>query len=264
MIRRADGDDWLIIPQIDHAHLAGDLAKAWGGEFAAPLPSPELLIPAVRDHDDGWSLWEQQPRIDATTGRPRNFTEMPMDEATAIWTRSINVCAGHGPLGAIWVSLHFRWLAERATTTDARDRKALKRFLAEQSARRRRWRKQAGVELPVDELAPVVDRGLRYLQLFDSMSLWLCCCPCTEPCSATVPDNGILSIEPLSPTQIQIHPYPFSQPELNLRVPARRIAARPYQDDEQLQAALAQAQRDQLEWTLRASRRNTSGISSQG
>jgi hypothetical protein len=47
-----------------------------------------------------------------------------------------------------------------------------------------------------------------------------------------------------------VHPYPFVDGILTLDVVARRIAARPY-DDAQLQAALADAARERLEWILR-------------
>lgn len=91
MIRREDSDFWLLISQVDHAYLAGDLAAAWGNPQVAELPEPDLLVPAVRDHDEGWREWEKSPKVDAGRGVPRDFLEMPMTDATAIWRRSIDV-----------------------------------------------------------------------------------------------------------------------------------------------------------------------------
>lgn len=92
MIRRDDGESWLLITQVDHAHLAGDLAAAWGNAQTPPVPEPTLLLPAIRDHDEGWRSWEKSPRIHPDTGIPREFLEMPMVDAVAIWRRSIEVC----------------------------------------------------------------------------------------------------------------------------------------------------------------------------
>lgn len=96
MIRREAADGWLLISQVDHARLAGDFAAAWGNNRVPGLPLAEWLVPAVRDHDEGWRTWEAAPTV-TEAGRPRQFTEMPAAEATAIWTRSIELCASGPP-----------------------------------------------------------------------------------------------------------------------------------------------------------------------
>lgn len=252
MIRRVDGNDWLIISQIDHARLAGALAAHWGSEFVAPLPRPDLLIPAVENHDDGWKEWEQQPRVDRATGRPRNFTEMPLVEATAIWTRSIDRCAQSSAMGGVWVSLHFCWLARRASADDPAEAGAIERFLDLQAALQRSLRMQVESEFPGGELDALIDRGFRFLQAFDSMSLWLCCGEPTRPMTATLPDQEPLTFQPIDSRRIRVHPYPFSAPMLELHVPARRIPARRYEDDRQLREALSRSQPEQLGWVLHA------------
>jgi hypothetical protein len=92
MIRRETDDAWLLISQVDHAHLAADLAAAWGNDHVPRLPLAEWLVPAIRDHDEGWRDWECTPTV-TDGGRPRQFTEMPAAEATAIWSKSIAICA---------------------------------------------------------------------------------------------------------------------------------------------------------------------------
>lgn len=99
MIRRETADGWLLISQVDHARLAGDLAAAWGNDRVPGLPLAEWLVPAVRDHDEGWRTWEAAPTVTGD-GRPRQFTEMPAAEATAIWTTSIDLCASGPPSSA--------------------------------------------------------------------------------------------------------------------------------------------------------------------
>jgi hypothetical protein len=95
MIRRDTPDSWLLISQVDHARLAGDLAAAWGNDRVAGLPLADWLVPAVRDHDEGWRFWEAHPTV-TPDGKPRQFLEMPPAESTAIWTVSIDTCAS-GP-----------------------------------------------------------------------------------------------------------------------------------------------------------------------
>lgn len=96
MIRRETDSGWLLISQVDHAHLAADLARAWGNDHVTPLPLGEWLLPAIRDHDAGWRAWEVEPTVTAD-GLPRQFTEMAADAATQIWTSSIAIAAGGTP-----------------------------------------------------------------------------------------------------------------------------------------------------------------------
>lgn len=96
MIRRVTDSGWLLISQVDHAHLAADLARAWGNDHVTPLPLGEWLLPTIRDHDAGWRAWEAEPII-TSDGLPRQFTEMTADAATQIWTSSIAIAAGGTP-----------------------------------------------------------------------------------------------------------------------------------------------------------------------
>ena len=68
MIRRDDENDWLLISQVDHAHLAAEIAEALGNENMPALPLPDLLIPAIREHDEGWREWEHAPEVDPDPG----------------------------------------------------------------------------------------------------------------------------------------------------------------------------------------------------
>ena len=86
------GRGWILISQVDHAHLAAEFAAAWGNDRVADLPTPEILIPAIRDHDEGWREWERLPDIHPETHWPRNFTEMPAAESARIWNHSIEAC----------------------------------------------------------------------------------------------------------------------------------------------------------------------------
>ncbi len=108
MIRRDGESGWILISQVDHAHLAANMAGAWGNEKTPGLPCPEILVPAIRDHDEGWRDWERLPDIDPETHWPRNFTEMPPHEAARIWTHSIETCR-RGRQSIVASVDEFRW-----------------------------------------------------------------------------------------------------------------------------------------------------------
>ncbi len=97
MIRREHQNDWLLISQVDHAHLAGRMAAHWGNETVPALPLRDDLVDAVRFHDDGWREWEQTPEVNPQTGQPRNFTEMPLATSVKIWQHSIDIAGGGAP-----------------------------------------------------------------------------------------------------------------------------------------------------------------------
>ncbi|HUG91584.1 MAG TPA: DUF3891 family protein [Planctomycetaceae bacterium] len=348
MIRREHGRDWLLISQIDHARLAGALAEAWnftGTRFAALRDD---LVQAVRQHDEGWAAWEQLPAVDPESGRPRDFTEMPMPEATGIWGRSIAFCLEHhappstGPLlycyrewlgsrkmrltnervraieavcrqtrpftaeslidelrdshgrvsrglvsrelgrlrtfgvlepcaqaggeayaracpldrlsevGGLWVSRHFQALAERAwdNRTARNERLAIDSFLDEQLRIHSHWRSSLPREFPPKVADELIDRGFRWVQFFDRLSLWLCSARRVDPAEFEVPGGGTLRLRPTAPDRIEFEPQRFLNGPLTLRVMGLRLPARPYQDDGELRTALTDAPRQPLAWQL--------------
>jgi len=118
MIRRDDGNDWLLISQVDHAHLAAEIAEALGNENMPALPLPDLLIPAIREHDEGWREWEHAPEVDPDTGHPRGFTEMPMSVSTKLWAESITAATRGTPSQAEAIKRYQKFLAEKNESLD--------------------------------------------------------------------------------------------------------------------------------------------------
>ena len=53
----------LLVLQIDHSRVAGQLAAHWGNDqFDAPRPYASMVLPA-QEHDSGWWDWEIKPDI---------------------------------------------------------------------------------------------------------------------------------------------------------------------------------------------------------
>jgi hypothetical protein len=257
MIRRDDRGDWLLIPQIEHARLAGELALAWGNERERSLAAYPQLVWGVGHHDDGWREWDDAPRLKPETGFPRSFLEMRMRDSTAIWSKSIALCSAD-PLAGIAVSRHFSYLSEQAQASghaDSDDLVAIDQFLSEQagveanlSNRARAQQVATGSDVDLQQL---FDFGFRTVRFFDMVSLWLCCAERQQPESFTAPLGESVRLIPQAPGLIAIDPYPLGVDSLVLKTPVRRLTARRYGSDAELQAALQTAPLESLAWTVR-------------
>ena len=162
---------------------------------------------------------------------------------------------GPAPLPGIWVSRHFCYLAEQARAgrrERADELAALDAFLSEQSRRQADWMTQAVREFAGEHLDRLVNAGFRYVQFFDRLSLWLCTSERTAPAEFDLPSGGRMTWVPVSGGQVDVTPWPFSVDRLEVSVRAKRIAARIYRDDADLQEELAQSPDEELRWIVRA------------
>jgi hypothetical protein len=300
MIRRDDdvAGDWILIEQIKHATLAAEIARVWGNEDFQPLArtSPQPLgrkqfsddeehernrarvtfAMAVSHHDDGWSEWDQTPRLDPGTGAPRDFREMRMQDATAIWNKSISRQAKILPLAAYAISRHFCFLAEQVShggRHNADDLAAVDRFLKRQRDVQAQLEQNAALRGSAEEFSRHRELAYRTVQFFDRVSLWLCCADEREPQSMTAPMGEVVIFssrlvppvteEPASGVyrlrvprpdyrkwHVAITPYPLSADAHEFSLEARRIPARGYTDDADLQTARNRAPSVHLTWVL--------------
>lgn len=132
------------------------------------------------------------------------------------------VPVGEAPLAGLWVSGHFQALAHQALehrADDAGEVEKLRRFINEQERRCAVWR-EAAAEFAGAELERVIDTGLRYLQLFDRISLWLCMAEREEPWEARLGEGRRFVFRPETRRIIQVAPWPFGEGALELEVTA--------------------------------------------
>jgi hypothetical protein len=267
MIRRevagAQGQaaQWVLISQIEHAHLAGRLAELWGaGDFAQLVPR-EALLWAVFHHDDGWRDWDRAPDVDPQNGVPRQFTEMQIDDSLAIWSASIALARQAGPLEGYVVAGHFASLARRGAAWHQHDPawEQAERFIAENEDAARQALVEWHSENPAQNTEQVARRALELLQFFDALSLWFCCSEPEGPDEIETPGGPSLRIVPddaenlaaqdLDAENLRISPWPFTAEVANFEVPGRSVPARAYADRSDLAAAPSQPVR--LAWRLR-------------
>jgi hypothetical protein len=255
MIRRDAPDAWLLISQVEHARIAAEIAEAWGNDQTPSLTQRDEFVAAVRHHDHGWAEWELAPTCNPATGRPRDFLEMPMPDATAIWTRSIDACAALSPWCGLWVSRHFCRLAEQAHQhrTGEADRNAAALFLGQQGHRQIDLRR----DLARQYTPELEEAGFQWLRFFDLFSLWLCCAERTEPERLAVANVPSMLVSPRGPAGVALDPYPLASERLDASVSTIALPRREYRSDSELRTAIASAPHGVVSWSI--SRGGSSG-----
>lgn len=246
MIRRVESDTVWVISQTAHAYIAGQIAGHWiGSGKMAPTPREELLI-AAYNHDAGWTVPDQQPRINAE-GQPRTFTEMDMDEHFDIWRRSIEAVFVQNRYAGLLTSRHCTALYEMRLANfpdPPATRARIKAFLETQHA----WEDKLIATMhdhPRYALAVEPDclaENLRLLQVWDYLSLLVCMSTVREQMLEDVPlddgKRGVLRLASDAPRSMLIDPFPLDQP-LTLWIDARQVNGGPFADDTALRHTLA-------------------------
>jgi hypothetical protein len=260
MIRRpfqyeAGGDAWMLISQVEHARLAGALAAAWS-DRVAPLPAPhDEMIEAVTKHDDGWIAWELRPTV--LEGRPREFLEMPFDEALAIWRRSIAVAQTVGPMAGYAVSRHFGILAQSAKDREPRSFAWLDladEFLEEQAELQAQWQAECQARYGLEAGADRTYKAVDLLRFFDFASLWFCRASRSEPETIGIGAEASVTFHPEGKPEspggavMRLEPWPLAGDRLEVAVVGRVVPAIDYPTADSL--AKAPSNNLQLAWTL--------------
>jgi hypothetical protein len=246
MIRRDTVDGagtpaWLLIRQSEHARLAGMIADAWDLQDL-PTPLRREVRWAATHHDDGWLEWEKSPWLD-DAGRPVDFLEMSVEESNLIWARSIESAQRRSPLAAYLVARHFLDLRAGGTSAD--------HSAAQQFAARFGRIGDPSFAGATDEQGPLdrvtVQRGLKYLQLFDVLSLTLCRGPVVGPVALELPAGEPLSFQPLSPCRMKVSPWCCERRSLGLQTISDQVAVRCFQDVQDLKRSVVKRR---LVWML--------------
>jgi len=255
MIRRETTRDdgtptWVLISQIEHARVSGELTQDWGRAPATPLPFADVAVPTIFHHDDGWDVWEHEPAIDPSTGRPRDFTEMPNEDAHAIWRRSIDSVSPWGPLAQYMVAQHFMRLRRWGDETNESDVQA---FLNEYDQRCARWLDEWKLQAPSigasQTHARAAEQAVDFLQTFDALSLILCCTPRERPYPVQAPNGTRLTLR-LQGEQVLVDPWPWLADRRVVRASGWRIPAEPLQSDDELRRRMRAAESVELNWRL--------------
>jgi len=229
VIRRDDGEGVVCIGQASHAWLSGQLARAWRDVE----PREEVCL-AAEQHDVGMAQWDLEPALNAETGLPQSFMEMPLDVHLALWTEAPRKLCTQSLYAATLVSMHGTALYERRDLTKLGDADAQKvrGYLAGQRALQEELRGRLGA--PEGEL----ERNQQLLWKLDWLSLALCL------------DWDL---------EDALDPWPFDRDEVVVRCEGRRLEGT-FDDERTMHRALASAPRVDVSFRLdRAASRRTPG-----
>jgi hypothetical protein len=241
VILRQEADRLTCVRQVDHAHVSGGLASAWGrGPWGIPQPYSDVLLGAFR-HDDAWRDWDEAPEV--RDGRPLAFHEVDRVTTTAMYATGVERITADNPYAGLLTSLHYsgffssHWGWQPFSTPDRfpePQASALRRFIAAELAR------QVGLRRAL-RLGPGDDRRLevnyKWLQLWDRVSLDICRQSADEPWVIEYPaapadyDVGSevsLKFAMVAPGRYTLNPYPFAGAPLRVSLPAVVLQPGPF------------------------------------
>lgn len=236
---------WQLIPQIEHARLSGELAKAYQPLAVSPLH--DSLLKAVYHHDDGWREWDAAPANHPNwldeQGRPLTFSEIDRQASLTIWQRSVRRTVTHDVTAAYFVAEHFKQLLERSDepTQDG----ATQHWLEEMADIQR---------LTISDIGKsTLDRFSDVVPAFDALSLWMC-----EAILAEEPSFQLASgcgeavlFTRTGEWQFAAEPWPFAAPQLSGTLESKLVPVARYGNSNQL---LAAAVDEQITWQIHQSK----------
>lgn len=247
MLVLADDQGTLVIGQLSHAWISGQLARAWGNDTFPPGRPREAVALGAEQHDIGWARVDLAPQLNPDTGRPRNFLEMSVEQHLSIWRDAPDLLASQSLHAALVVSVHGRSLSELRAHLSPDDAQALEGHIRAEQMR------QVGLCELLAVSDPELDRLRRQMWTWDGISLALC--NRWRPFTARdVPTHdGLVEVElrDRPDGSITIDPWPLSSPRVEVRCEARRIAAR-YEDEAEMRRDLEGARPIELCFELTA------------
>ena len=243
MIVNSTPAGWQIIYQQAHALLAAQLVWAWP---PALLPDRWVgLLVAAAQHEEEQQDWHGRGGHYGLTpaGAPANFTQKAFSMAQA---KGVLAAARfQGQWRSLLTSLHLSCLYEPLRGTDP----AITAFLDELRSGQQRWRR--ALKSPKAEAQQAYD----LLHWCDRLSLILCRGELPEMGRALEISRGpdgrrydVRQPEPGGPVQVQ--PWPFAAPEIEVSVEASVLTRLQFKDDAELATALRAAPVETLRWTL--------------
>ena len=269
MLRMESDSGWWLITHPDHAHLAGVFASHWGNAmFMAPEPR-ESVLHGIHVHDDGWAERDARPGI-TRQGKPSAFShelvgkysafeEIDLADYLAVRESAVEQVETRDAYAALLVSMHTtNLLTQRADrSTVAPDQlPVLDAFLERQRLRQERLRAAVRLDArPKDATDEAILDNFRLLQATDNLSL-LGCVAYMQPSTLLHPlpvaggSTVSVAVTPLGARQFRLEPYPFDQPDLMCRVPARHVAGKVFSNHAELANKFAAANVELLTITV--------------
>jgi hypothetical protein len=256
MVLREDDHGIIAIGQASHAWLSGQLARAWGSPRFGSLHPHEAVCLAAEQHDVGMAAWDLHPTYNPETGRPHSFTEMPLGTHLELWTAGPRRLITQSRYAALLVSMHGRRLYELRDleTMTHQDAAAVRTFIADQNDLQRELRQTlcADPATAASSTPELIARNSDLLWTWDYLSLALCLnwAPCEAKAVPTIDRSTDVKLRPAGRGALSVEPWPFEPPApFTVSCEGRRLT-QPAANPDELQAALAAAPWETVEFEL--------------
>jgi len=273
MLRLETETGWWLVTHPDHARLAGAFAERWGNDlFLSPEPREHVLRGIAR-HDDGWAARDSAPQITRQgkpsafstelVGKYSGFEEIDLPDYLAVRDRAVRQIAAEDPYAALLISMHTYSLlndhADRSTILPAQ-LPLLDQFLEGQKAFQDSLRKQIAADpklKPEHKSEGAILDHFRLLQANDYLSL-LTCVDFQKPVNLlhALParDGKHIPIQAraIATRHFVLEPYPFAEPSLTFRFPARHAKGKLFSSAKELQEAFSAVPVEMLSVTVSA------------
>lgn len=277
IVRRAAGE-LILVDQVEHGRVAGELTAEWGSDaFVRPAPEAPVHLASAR-HDEGWREEDERPLLAGVQGRPANFVEVAQDRHVELYRHGVRRVLEQDLYAGLLVSMHWtglyrgRWGAQGGGgPSDEGQPEAIRALLADTvDAEERRWielkRALWGAERPRADLEAELWLNYELLQAWDVLSLALCTMDLEHagdgepptPVGTTLSDLARrpgarvvrqvptavgaprvdMTLRVLEPGVVAVDPWPLHAAELALEVATRRLPDRRYAGVDEVRAAL--------------------------
>jgi hypothetical protein len=223
VIIRANGDQLLLITQIDHAALAERIMASWRADGLPHSPRRDAILFATRRHDDGWLNDDKAPMVDEATGRVQDYVHAPDNVRRGIWPKGVERLARH-PHAAALVAQHALHLFDKYRAEPGWE------DFFDRMGRARDAHLAAAAPLTADDLR----HDYFFVRMGDLLSLQFCddwLEPQRYAAYASRWDGG----------RLVVTPDPFDGGEVPLTVPARCLPARVFSGGDEAAAAFQAA-----------------------
>lgn len=224
MIVAAEGYQYLMITQPDHARFSAELLSLW--RPLADHPRREELLFATREHDNGWRETDAAPHCDPERGRPHDFLSLPREERIELWQRGTARFAGEHPWSALLITRHAVRLHQERS---GEEWEGFREYLDELY---RNLLEATGAS------QEQVDEDYTWLDLADLISLGVC-----NRWSEPFGRYGFRGH--FRDGTLHLDPFPLAG-ATGFRIPCRRIPVRAYRGDADLGGELAAARWEEL------------------
>jgi hypothetical protein len=274
MLRLETETGWCLVTHPDHARLSGDFAELWGNDRFLPPEPREHVLRGITRHDDGWIARDASPQITRQgkpsafgvefVGKYSGFEEIDLTDFLAVRDSAVREIAAQDPYAALLISMHtYNLLNERSdrSTIAPAQMPLFNQFLERQKAFQILLRTQIafGPNFTKDQTSEsAIFDHFRLLQASDYLSL-LTCVDFRQPAHLLHPlplrDGGHIPVQvrAIGTRHFVLDPYPFAEPSLTFRFPARHIKGKIFSSSAELHCEFDAAQMESLSVTISTS-----------